>query len=283
MMAMTLFLTALVGAAVACAVAAVAPRPVGLARRVGRATGELDVPETAAERLRVRLQQGVGPSLLQDLEITGTTTEAFVVRRLQWMAGLGALALVLGPLAVAAVGFPVVLLPLFVVVATAGGWPLAGRELTQRAADRRREARLSVSEWLQLTANMMLAGTSLEQAMAAAARAGTGWTFDAMQEAFARAIDRGHSFPEALDELGTSIALTTLREIATEIRLTLDRGAPVAEAIAARARRLRQDELHTQLAEAESASERVAVPLVGLALTFLAFVAWPAVAVLLDL
>lgn len=274
------FLAGLLAATgVVLAVTALAPQPTPLAERVRTALGSQPAPQIAGRwRQRAHRLVPVDDRLAADLEVTGTTVEQIITRRLLWATAGLLVPLLFWPVGLARLGAPVLAAPAVGLAGGAAGWWLARHETRDQAAKRRREMALALAAYLQLASTMIRAGTAEEQALRDAAAAGSGWSFQAIRRALDRAVQQGTSLWQAFDELGRQIGLLELRALGAELRIASRQGSSPARTLTARAAALRDQELTTQLAAAQRAEKQMAGPLVGLGLSVVLFIIFPALA-----
>ncbi len=177
----------------------------------------------------------------------------------------------------AGAGVPPPVLPLVALFGAAAGWYLALHELADAATKRRRTLGLALAAWTQMTAMMIRAGLGVEQAMRQAAAAGSHWTFQSLDHAMARAVEDRQPLWHALAVLGDDTDVAELRQLASELRLTETVGGTPTEALLARARVLREQELADQLAATKTAEVKQAIPLGLLGICLTGFVVYPAI------
>ncbi len=232
--------------------------------------------DTSAGRL-------VTGSLRQDLRLIGRRPEEQVARTIVILAvgllwapatfGLMALggvdvsfvlplwvSLVFGPIAV--------LIPMFAVRA--------------EAAERRRSFRHALGCFLDLVAVRLAGGAGVDSALAGSAAAGDGWAFAEIRQALTEARLRGEPSWAGLATLGESIGASELQELAASAGLAGDEGARVRVSIAAKARSIRLRGLADAESAAQSASERMSLPVVLLMTGFIVFLGYPAVAQVIN-
>lgn len=275
----------LAAAAVVLAVVGLAPQPASLADRVRTALEPTTSGWSSPGRL-ARWQHRLIPTndrLTAALAITGTSTERLLIRRLAWTAGGSFVPMAFWPAGLATLGVPWLVAPVVGLAGGAAGWWLAIHELHDQATKRRREMSLALAAYLQLTATMIRAGTAEEQALRDAAAAGSGWAFDVLQRAMDRAVASSTSLWQTFDGLGAELGLVELRALGAELRIAARQGSSPARTLTTRAAGLRAEELASQLASANRAEQRMALPLVGLGLTVVAFIVFPALATFIDL
>lgn len=285
MIGMGLLAGVLAATAVLAAVAGLAPQPVRLADRVRTALEPATTDRRSPQGLLARWQHRLLPTddrLDAALAITGVSVERLVIRRLLWTGGGVVVPVLFWPAGLAALGTPLVAAPMVGLIGGAVGWWLAVHELHDQAARRRREMSLALAAYLQLSSTMIRAGTAEEQALRDAADAGSGWTFDALQRAMDRAVTSRASLWQTFDGLGAEFGMLELRALGAELRIAARQGSSPARTLTTRAAALREEELAEQLAAANRAEQRMALPLVGLGLSVVVFIVFPALATFID-
>lgn len=146
-----------------------------------------------------------------------------------------------------------------------------------RARDLRRRFRTSFSAYLDLVSIMLAAGSGPETALVAASRIGSGPTFDLVGHALAVAQSARRSPWEVLAEEGRRIGVDDLPELAATVRLAGEQGARMTASLAAKASSLRDQQMAEIEAAANSATERMGLPLVLMFVSFLVLLGYPAV------
>jgi len=129
---------------------------------------------------------------------------------------------------------------------------------------------------------LLAGGAGVETALVAAAEAGDGWAFERLRESVVRARSARRSIWDELARFGARVGIPQIEEVAGSVRLAGEHGARVRLSLAARADSLRQRQMGELEAAAQSATERMGVPMVGLFLAFIVLVGYPAVALVLD-
>lgn len=188
-----------------------------------------------------------------------------------------------GPLvwtATAAVGVPIPLvLPMWLVIGGAlGGWWVPRLALHSRAAAARGDARHAVGAYLDVLVLLLAAQEGPESAMAIAAAAGTGPTFEELRRAVDEARLSGDPVWDRLDELGARIAVAEFREIAAAGSLAGESGASVRRSLTAKARSLRAAGLAESEAQARRDAQSMFAPLTLMGLGFILFIVYPLLA-----
>ncbi len=97
-----------------------------------------------------------------------------------------------------------------------------------------------------------------------------------------RAVTSRASLWQTFDGLGAEFGMLELRALGAELRIAARQGSSPARTLTTRAAGLREEELAMQLAAANRAEQRMALPLVGLGLTVVVFIVFPALATFID-
>lgn len=232
--------------------------------------------DTSAGRLATR-------SVRQDLRILGRSLEEHVARHAAMLlAGLLWAPATFGMMAMGGVGVSFVL-PLWVsfvfgIVALA----IPTLAVRAEAAERRRSFRHALGCFLDLVAVRLAGGAGVDSALAGSAAAGDGWAFAEIRQALTEARLRGEPSWSGLASLGDQIAVPELQELAASAGLAGDEGARVRVSIASKARSIRVRGLADAEGAAQSASERMSLPVVLLMTGFIVFLGYPAVAQVIN-
>lgn len=260
---------------------------------IGRALAELhrDRLETAPEPDGSRLDRLLGRSWTDtplgsrivhaaaaDLRVTGQTAASHLAQR----AAFGLLGLLWAPL--------------FVLMAAAGGVRLGATfplwlsaalaplgllypalALRAAAAERRRAFRHALSAFLDVVAVSLASGRGVDTALHDGVRAGSGWPFAELEQALNEARFRGESPWAGLTRLSRAIDVPELAELAASAALAGNEGARVRSSLAAKAKAIRVRGLAEIEGAAQSATERMTLPIVLLMVGFIVFLGYPAV------
>lgn len=149
--------------------------------------------------------------------------------------------------------------------------------LRSEAADRRKAFRHALSSFLDLVVISLAGGAGVESALRDAAAIGEGWAFAQLRSALDVTMLTGETPWSALGRLGGELGVPELAELAASVSLAGTEGARVRESLAAKAKSLRDHEQSEAEAEAQSATERMALPVVLLFLGFLILIGFPAI------
>lgn len=148
--------------------------------------------------------------------------------------------------------------------------------LHSQAEERRRSFRYALGSFFDLVVIGLAGGGGVESALHDAAQIGEGWAFGQLQRALAASRLTRETPWAALGRVGQELGIGELEELAASVGLAGTEGARVRDSLAAKAASLRSHELSQAEAEAQSASERMSLPVVLLFLGFLVFVGYPA-------
>jgi len=169
-------------------------------------------------------------------------------------------------------------LPLWVAIALGPvGLLYPSIALRSRAADRRRSFRHAFSAFLDIVSISLAGGRGVESALYAGADAGQGWALAELRRALLEARLLGETPWAALARLGHDLAVPELAELAASASLAGSEGARVRSSLAAKAKAMRLRGLTEIESAAQSASERMSLPIVALMLGFIVFLIYPAI------
>lgn len=212
----------------------------------------------------------------QDLALLGASPEGYVAYRL----ATAALGLALGPLLAALIAAAHLAIPLEIPAAAAlilAGvlWLSSAGDIARRAAAARREARYHLLALLDQTALEISASSAPLQAFERAAARLPAWSIQRIRDVLT-AAKHGGQFPwSALEQLGAQIALPALSESAGILRAAATEGTAAYGRLTARAEDLRAELLADEEAKANSASERMVLPMTALVFLFIVLVVYP--------
>ncbi|HEY8546849.1 MAG TPA: type II secretion system F family protein [Acidimicrobiales bacterium] len=231
------------------------------------------------QRIVVRLVEllrsvGVDPSRrAADLRVARRSVDQHVLSKLTMALVFGAVFGLLVALAGAPAGYVV----LVALLAAFGGFLIPEWILSTEAAKARKGFRHAYGAYLDIVNVMLAAGSGPEAALYTAAESGGGWAFAEIRNALAAARSTQRSIAEAFAALGEELGVVELQELAASIALTGSQGARIRSSLIAKADSLRAQQIVETEGEAESATERMALPVALLLLSFIAFLGYPAV------
>ena len=157
------------------------------------------------------------------------------------------------------------------------GFAYPGLALRSAAADRRRGFRHALSAFLDVVAVSLASGRGVDTALRDGVRAGHGWPFAELEGALSEARLRGESPWTAFARLSRAIGVPELAELAASAALAGNEGARVRSSLAAKARAIRVRGLAEVEGAAQSATERMTLPVVLLMVGFIVFLGYPAI------
>lgn len=173
---------------------------------------------------------------------------------------------------------PLVFPVLFSLVLAAVGWLAVEVEVRREAARAREEFRFATASFLERAALTRAADAGAADALYRTAAVGDGWALERIRAALERSRLSGASPWESLAQLAKEIGVPELARPADTFALAGDAGATVYTTLRGQAKALRVAMLTDAKAEANRASERLMIPLSGLAIVFLLFIGYPAFA-----
>ena len=149
--------------------------------------------------------------------------------------------------------------------------------LRSKATERRRAFRHALGCFLDLVAVRLAGGAGVESALTLSAATGHGWSFLELRQALTESRRMGEPPWTGIDRLGTALGISELSELAASVTLAGDEGARIRSSIASKARAIRLRGLAEAEGAAQSASERMSLPIVLLMVGFVGFLGYPAV------
>jgi Flp pilus assembly protein TadB len=169
-------------------------------------------------------------------------------------------------------------LPLWVSAVLAPvGFAYPGLALRAAAADRRRGFRHALSAFLDVVSVSLASGRGVDTALRDGVRAGKGWPYAELDGALMEARLLGESPWTAMARLSRAIGVPELAELAASAALAGNEGARVRSSLAAKAKAIRVRGLAEVEGAAQSATERMTLPVVLLMVGFVVFLGYPAI------
>ncbi len=221
----------------------------------------------------------VPASIRADLGVAGRSLEAHLATSLMsGVAGFFSPILLLAPVTVVAGGVPLIVPIWLSLIGALLGLVVPTTQLRTVAADRRRDFRHVLSAFLDLVAMNLAGGRGVPEALSSAAGISDGWAFVRIRDTLETARLQGITPWAALGELGEELSVDELRDLATALALVAEDGAKVRESLAARAASMRRRELADTEGRAQTQSQSMLMAQMLLAIGFLIFLAYPAVA-----
>jgi hypothetical protein len=218
-----------------------------------------------------------------ELELTRQSVESFLLAKLA-MALLGLLAPPLLVLITAMIGLR---LPIVVPVGASLAlavllFLLPDVDVRRKAADARAEFRRGICTFIDLVALERLADAGAIEALERAAAIGDGWVFGRIRDVLVRAQLAGVPAWEGLNALAAEVGVSELGDVGDIVALAGEDGAAVYQTLRARAHALRTAILSQHETDANTASEKLAIPVACLGLAFIALLVYPAIARILT-
>ncbi|MEU8632721.1 type II secretion system F family protein [Amycolatopsis sp. NPDC048633] len=224
-----------------------------------------------------------GGRLIRDLRVLGRGADTHLaVKAVLACAGLLTPLMLQGLLVLADVHLGVELPLVLAVLLAASGFVAPDLEVRSKAARARAEFRAALSAFLDLVWITLAGGAGVEAALLAAVNVGRGSAFDQLRRALDAAQLTRTAPWAALRRLGDELDISELAELAASISLAGTEGAKVRTSLAAKASALRTHLVADAEADAQAATERMALPVTLLFLGFLGFIAYPAVTQVLN-
>lgn len=228
----------------------------------------------------IRPQQALGlpsTSLRRDLAIAETSVPTHLAAK-----AVGALAGLVTPvlanltLTAGGIGWGIQLPAIAALTLALIGFIVPDMRVKAAAARRRAEVRHALSVYLDLVVIALAGGAGVDAALADASEVGHGWAFTQLRRALATARITRTSPWHTLRQLGTELDVPELTELAATASLAGTEGAKIRTSLAAKAIALRAHQLTDTEAQAQSATERMSLPVMILFLGFLVFIGYPA-------
>lgn len=198
--------------------------------------------------------------------IKGTLGSAVVLLGVFWvLAGLGPLTVIVALM----LGQPV-------------GYLLVDSELARKAKARRVEFEETLVSVLSLMAIGMEGGSGLNSAIQNTLHLGEGWVVETLNRAMDEAEFRRETPWAVLGRLGDRLMLPSLIELSATLSLVGTSGARISDTLTSRAEAARAKLLLDRRSAAEAKSGSMGVPLGLMTLAWVMFLAYPAIASLVQ-
>lgn len=221
--------------------------------------------------------------LRRDLAVLSRPAEVHLAQQAT-AALIGALAapaavLVLG---LAGVGVGPTVPVLGALVAGVIGFAVPDLRVRTEAARWRTDFRHALSAYLDLVGITLAGGAGVDSALSESAAIGDGWAFTQIRRALDGARLTRTPVGDSLRRLGEQVDIGELSELGASISLAGTEGARIRASLTAKADALRTRLLTDVEAGAQSATERMSLPVTLLFLGFLIFIGYPALTTVLS-
>ncbi len=163
-------------------------------------------------------------------------------------------------------------------VLAVGGFLVTAASLHEEAEERRLNMRHTLAALLDIVPSALAAGAGVEQALTDAAGIASGWAADRIRHALTVARVTRVPLWQPLKELGETTGVVQLQQLAGTLQLASGEGSRIREALVDRGDALSERLTAEMEARAESATERMSIPLMALTFVFLLFLIYPAIA-----
>lgn len=140
-------------------------------------------------------------------------------------------------------------------------WTGVDQDVKKKAKKARTEFTRAIAVYLELVAVERKRFIGPEQALLSAASVGQSWVFVRLRQELARAEYAGVTGWDALSTLSTEIDVPELDDVANIVRLSGEEGASIYETLRSRGKTLRHKLLAEENEKANSATERVQIPI----------------------
>jgi tight adherence protein C len=174
------------------------------------------------------------------------------------------------------ISFPITMVFLLLFTVPIVLWFQASRAVSSVAIQRRGDMDLATAVFLDLVNVLLAGGAGVETAILTAAASGDGWGFSQIRLSIARSQSARQSYWDGLRELGHSLGVDSLVDVANSVQLAGEHGARIRQSLSAKATLLRQKNLARIEYEAEQRTEKMGLPIVLLFLGFILLVGYPA-------
>jgi len=261
----------ILGAGVALIVSALIPRQPHLAATLDRlSVTTIAAPEPGDDSLQHRIGSWVAEHLPErswlkvpttDLRLIGMPLDKYYYDKVL-LALVGLLSpLVLGLFAQALNFLPFYIPALLGLPIAVWLWFSVDQDIRSKANDARAEFTRAVAVYLELVAAERKRGATAARALETSADVGRSWVFVRIRQELTRARYAGVAPWDALRTLSDEIDVPDLADVAKIVRLSGEEGASIYETLRSRGKTLRHKLLAEEHEKANSASERMQMPL----------------------
>ena len=157
-----------------------------------------------------------------------------------------------------------------------GGYLLADRQLLEQADKQKAAFRGAFVAYLDLVKILLSGGSHIDGALYQAAQAGQGQAFAEIRGALDWSRVHGRPLSAGLARLGEELDLAEIREAAATVTVAETEGSSPADALAHKAETAAAKAIAEAQAQANALTERMSLPTVIVAFSFVVFIAYPA-------
>jgi pilus assembly protein TadC len=140
-------------------------------------------------------------------------------------------------------------------------WASVDQDIRKKADDARAEFTRAVAVYLEMVAAERKRGATAARALETSADVGRSWVFVRIRQELSRARYAGIAPWDALTNLSEEIDVPDLADVAKIVRLSGEEGASIYETLRSRGKTLRHKLLAEEHEKANSASEKMQIPL----------------------
>lgn len=211
-----------------------------------------------------------------DVEVVGSDLRSHATDKLNAaIGGTVLVALVVYGLGIARSGL---ILACLVALGLVGCYFLPDLELKSKASTRRDEFNEALTGFVNLVSVSIAGGGGINSAMNDAAEIGQGWSFGLLRQCLNEAALIGEAPWTSFERTGRRLNLVSLVELSGALSLAGASGARITETLRSRAEADRAKEISRAMADAESKSESMNIPIAAMLLGWFGFMGYPAVA-----
>jgi len=163
-------------------------------------------------------------------------------------------------------------------ILAAAGFIVPDLSIHEEAEERRLLMRHTLAALLDIVPPSLAAGAGIEQALGDASRIASGWAAEKIRDALHTAQVTRAPIWQPLRALGEQTGVVQLQQLAGSLELAAGEGARIRDALTQRGDALAEGLTTDMEAHAAAATERMSVPLMGLAGVFMLFLIYPAIA-----
>lgn len=227
---------------------------------------------------------GVVPARLRaDLGVLGVGLDRFGALVVATTAGFLCIAvLALGAIAAFGVTLAPEVIAVVVVIAGAAGLLMPAQQLHAQAGRARAHMRAVVVSWVELVALGQAGGNGTEGSIQAACELGDDWALRRIAKALAAGRAAGVGAWEGLVALGLECGIDELTRTAASLSLASTEGADVLVSLQSAASSMRARAMAETEGKANALTERLFGPSILLAMGFMVFIIYPALAKVLG-